>query len=430
MPRTVENQKQKEFLKTLSEEATDLITERMYQISEVLNFDLIYLSILDMLVGLNLVANLGIGLTDFTLYHIEFNFRLPTLDELLQGLHIIVEQISLEDVFSEFMDFEFGIEYDPSISLDFPTTIFYFFKNDIFPGISFPNLPIGRYGIDKYGKCIYYTPYLPAPFKPTMPESATDNLISQITKLSISPHIQAQLVALGVHPDLVKGLTRKVDWFEKCMEKGFFLGANLLDYSRFAPKIYYNGQEGAEIEIEPGKKIFVPNIDMVSFGFILGVSQLGLDRFVVTNTTIFRTTGPRFSYYRAMRMKQRFVSPISGLVFRKTWREMQSVHKHRSSLKYGTHRHLIEQIRRQVKGYLANRDLDAFTLNKYVNAVVDLVYRKRLGHKRTKLWKTTLPEDYFRKLWIEKWKTMGLKKEILEELYSRFSYMQEVTTKL
>ena len=62
-----------------------------------------YNSILNMLLGLQACVDWQIGLRDLDIFNIDFDFELPDIDELLQGINVKVTTPDLEDVFSDFM---------------------------------------------------------------------------------------------------------------------------------------------------------------------------------------------------------------------------------------------------------------------------------------------------------------------------------------
>ena len=245
---------------------------------------------------------------------------------------------------------------------------------------------------------------------------------------------RTELYSLIGQTEIADYIIERREWIEQCMEQGIFLGANLLGYSKFAEKIKKYDIEGALIKLKTklGEEIeyAIPNIDFPSWQFILGITPLGIGRFTAFDTTVFKNVASRFGYYRGLRQKFRFQSPFTPLVWRKSFEEMRSVHKHRSALKFGTHRYLINTIRNQIKRKLSRLGYDGFTINKYVNAVIDLVYQLRKGHRKSREWKTKLSKEDFKKLWLDKWTKLGLNKSMLLELYEVYIGCQEKVSML
>lgn len=435
---SIEAKKQKLFEKTLSIDATDITYNRMLQINDILNFNTMYIQLINILASLATVADYGIGLTDFDLYHIDFDFELPSLDELLAGIHIKQILKSLEEVYSEFAKIELGIDYPIDQLLDYLRTLQQFFKADIWGGIGVPWIfdygQPARYGITYYGTGYYYKFTLPEVRYVKLPLTLTSQQASGITQTiqqaSLNPQVVAQWKVLLGNEQLAKAMTFRIDFLEKIMEKAMFLGFNIMGYSQFAPKAHKYGADGVEIQYSENIMLFLSSLDRALFGFILGITPLGVGRFTKENFTIFRSTAPRFAFYRALRIKRRFQSPISGLVFRRGWEAMRNHHKNPSIHKYATHRINIRMLRHRVKNRIAHLVQNAFDQNKYVMPVVDLVYRKRVGHKRSMSWKAKMSDEEFKKLWLEKWAAQGLNKDILNMLYGEYITWQKAVKKL
>lgn len=417
----IESEKQKLFEKLLTEEATDTTLQRLLQINDILNFDIMYNSILNMLLGLQACVDWQIGLRDLDIFNIDFDFELPDIDELLQGINVKVTIPDLEDIFSDFMIEEFNIEFPEGELLDYNNTLKYFFKINMFGGLYQPYLPIGVYGVNKYGHCIYYIDNYPPEQTYSMPTLTMNNALNRATSPASTTLSRTELYSLIGQTEIADYIIERREWIEQCMEQGIFLGANLLGYSKFAEKIKKYDIEGALIKIKTklGEEIeyAIPNMDFLSWQFILGITPLGIGRFTAFDTTVFKNVASRFGYYRGLRQKFRFQSPFTPLVWRKSFEEMRSVHKHRSALKFGTHRYLINTIRNQIKRKLSRLGYDGFTINKYVNAVIDLIYQLRKGHRKSREWKTKLSKEDFKKLWLDKWIKLGLNKSMLLELY-------------
>jgi hypothetical protein len=118
-----------------------------------------------------------------------------------------------------------------------------------------------------------------------------------------------------------------------------------------------------------------------------------------------------------MKQKELFVSPVSGLVFSVPLEQRESVPRSPRITVYGTHRHAQEELRKLVRTLLP--DADIFTQNKYYLAALEVAYKNRIVHARLRKWKQMVSEDRFHELWLQKWESMGLNRDILEALYER-----------
>jgi hypothetical protein len=421
----VESQKQKLLQKTLGDQAPEITQRRMIAISDVLNFDLFWNNMLRLLAGLLTASDFGIGLTDFDLFHANFRIRLPTLEELLSGIFIGIESVGLEFDFSEYVQFDLGLYFDPSWKLDFLQTLIWFYKTWETPAIGAPSLLslIARFDITKYGEGVYYKGSIDVTrgSNPSLTSTQLSSLISQSTYLSVTPWVVEQYAVMLGNRQLGKAYAMRIDFLEKVLKDAFFLGFGMLGYTPIRSKEVRDGQEGVTVHLTVDSEdigIFVNSLDKITYGFILGVTPLGLGRFTPPETyTIFRNTAARYAWWRAMKQKELFVSPASGLVFSVPLEQRESLPRSPRVTVYGTHRHAQEELRKLVRTLLP--DADIFTQNKYYLAALEVAYKNRIVHARLRKWKQMVAEDHFRDLWLRKWESMGLNRDVLEALYER-----------
>jgi hypothetical protein len=421
----VESQKQKLLQKTLGDQAPEITQRRMIAISDILNFDLFWNNMLRLLAGLLTVSDFGAGLTDFDIFHANFRIRLPTLEELLQGVFIGIEPVSLEFDFSEYVKLDLGLYFDPSWSLDFPQTLKWFFKFEETPAIAFPeaNPIIARFDVTKYGEGVYCEEVLTVTLGSNPPVGAglLKGTVAQTYFLSVTPWVVEQYAVMLGNYQLGKAYAMRIDFLEKVLKDAFFLGFGMLGYTPIRSKEVKDGQEGVTVHLTVDGRdvgVFVNSLDKITYGFILGVTPLGLGRFTPSEMyTIFRNTAARYAWWRAMKQKELFVSPVSGLVFSVPLEQRESVPRSPRITVYGTHRYAQEELRKLVRTLLS--DADIFTQNKYYLAALEVAYKNRIVHARSRMWKQAVSEDQFRDLWLRKWESMGLNRDILEALYER-----------
>jgi hypothetical protein len=421
----IDAQKWNLLVKTIGEPAPDIIRKRMIDISEVLNFDLFWNNLLALLAGLLSVSDFGFGLDAFDLFYANFRIRLPTLDELLSGIYIVIEPVTLEFDFSEYVQFDLGLYFDPSWSLDFQQTLQWFFKFDEMPAIAFPEgyQIIARFDITKYGEGVYCS-QIPTVSKGTNPILSTDvgsALLYQTRYLSVTPWVVAQYAEMTGSYELGKAVVARIDFLEKVLKDALFLGFNMLGYTPIRSREVKNGQEGVTVHIAVDGRdvnVFVNSLDKITFGFILGVTPLGLGRFTPEETyTVFRNTAARYAWWRAMKQKELFVSQLSTLVHTVPPAEKESVYKSQRIMTYGVHRHLVEVVRSYIASLVP--EADAFTQNKYFTAALEAIYKNRVVHARARAWKQKMSDEEFKQIWIEKWTAMGLNRDVLEDIYGR-----------
>jgi len=430
MSNNVESQKQLLLQKTIGDEGPEITRKRMTDIDDILNFDSIYEAMIEMLAGLTTSSDFGVGLTDFDIFHVNFTFRLPTIDEILAGIYVVPIQISLEQDFSQYVQLDLGISYDPTKPLDYLNTISLFFKDGILNPISWQytwtqaTQIVAIFDKTKYGEGVYCESDLP-PTNPTLGQQIqlsslqVNTLLSLLHQASIKPWIVKQYTVLLGNEQLAMAYLMRKDFLEKAMKDAFFLGFSMLNYSPIRAKEIQNGVEGVTIHITVDSQeigIFVHTIDRVCYGFVLGVTPLGLGRFTPEEEyTVFQNTGPRYAFWRAMKQKQRFQSMTTELLFTVPENEKQSIPQSPRVNIYGVHRHAQEQIRDLVVRVVS--DTGPSELVKYYHAALEVVYKNRQSHNKTRNWKTQLSDDEFYQMWLEKWKTLGLNTSKLQQIY-------------
>jgi len=428
----IEGQKWSMLMDTIGDLAPDITQRRMIAISDVLNFDLFWNNLIRLLAGLLTVTDFGVGLTDFDLFYANFRIRLPTLEELLAGFYIVIEPISLEWDFSDYVQFDLGQYFDPNWTLDFPTTLAWFFKSWDQPELGLPYLEdkIARFDVTRYGEGVYYEGALDVTLGANPPLSAAQAsaLLPLTSYLSVTPWVVEQYAAMLGNYQLGKAVAMRIDFLEKVLKDAFFLGFNMLGYTPLRAREERNGVEGVTVRITVDGKdvgIFVNTLDRITFGFILGVTPLGLGRFTAEKMyTVFRNTAARYAWWRAMRQKEAFVSAASRLVHTVPLEETTSIAKSPRILTYGVHRHAYEEIRGMVARVVG--ETDPITLNKYALATIEAAYKNRIVHKRSRKWKARMDDESFKRIWLEKWTTMGLNRHVLEELYERARLWRKV----
>ena len=426
MSNNIESQKQLLLQKTIGDEGSEITRKRMIDIDDILDFDSIYEAMIEMLAGLTTSSDFGIGLTDFDIFHVNFTFRLPTIDEILAGIYVVPIQISLEQDFSQYVQFDLGLTFDTSKLLDYTQTLNWFLKDGITNPVSwqYTYQNVALFDITKYGEGIYWESDT-VPVNPTLGQQIqlnplqSDTLLSLSHQASLKPWIVKQYTVLLGNEQLAIAYLMRKDFLEKTMKDAFFLGFSMLNYSPIRTKEIQNDVEGVTIHVTVDSQdigIFVQTIDRICFGFILGVTPLGLGRFTPEESyTTFRNTGPRYAFWRAMKQKQRFQSMTTELLFTVPEEEKQSIPQSPRINVYGVHRHAQEQIRDLVMRVVS--DAGPNELVKYYHAALEVVYKNRQSHHRIRNWKTQLSDDEFYKMWLEKWKTLGLNSSKLQQIY-------------
>ena len=431
MSENIDAMKQLLFLKTLTPEAQEIIMNRMAKAGEYMRADIIYYQLIENLLAAYLVIGTGKGYNEFDIFNWNWKIEMPTIEQLLEGIYAVAVNMDISEVFQQFAQWEWGYILPPDFVLNFSNMLPFFFSISQNPQVCYWIVGIGVYGQSHYDYALYFSPsYQMLPPTPWGVVYYPSAIVASVPELSVNPRVVEEWASLLGSRVLAEYLAIKVDCLEQLLENAFFLGFNMLDFSKFHPKSTFNNVEGIKFKFKQGYELFIPSIDFFMFGFYLDFSRLGIDRLMNLTDKILQSAVTKFGYYRGMIQLSLFQSPWSALLRRKTYEEMKNYHIHRSVQKYATHAYNIQMLVNALY-----RKLDKYGLNqtdkwKYRLAFLDLIYRLRVGHKRAKEWKAKLSDDEFRDMWFNKWTALGLNTSILEEIYGDFITCQRQIPKM
>jgi len=418
------------FEKLLTPDAQQVLISRFANAQQYLSFDVAYLTLLQQLLGLVLSANTNQGMSGFDIFNLNWAFELPTIDELLQGIYLKPIQIDINQLFIDWASTYLNISLPENFKLDRWGVFTFFFVRDRYAVLFDLVVRNGKYGESHYDSALYYNPAMVSAL-PYWGDIVYSGMLSgTLAQMSWNPMVVVQWARVFKNEAFANALALKIDLLEQTLEKAFFLDFNILDYSRFPDEGTVDGVPCAVIHTRQGYDLRVPVIDLILFGWIMDVSCFDIDRFSELDKSSISQTFSDFTYYRFEQQLTSWMPPTDSLLFSRSYEEMTDITKSKIVHTYATHRYMIARIRRIVKSTLQGYNLDAYTLNEYVMAVLDLVYRKRIGHQRLKGWKAQLSDDDFHDMWKQKWEKAGLNTTILDLLWERFKDMQKVVVSL
>jgi hypothetical protein len=430
-PENISAQKELLFLKTLTPEAQDIIIRRMANAGEYLRQDIMFYQLIESVLAAYLAIGTGKGWNEFDIFNWNWSISLPTIEQLLEGQYAIVINIDVNDLFRDFASIEWGYELPEDFVLNFSNMLPFFFLININPQVVYWIIGIGVYGQSHYNYALYFSPnYEQLPPTPWGVVYWPSSVVASVPQLSVNPTVVAQWAEMFGSKLLAEYLALKVDMLEQILLGAFFLSFNMLNLSVFLPKSYFDSVEGIKFSFKQGYKLFIPSIDFLLFGFYLNVSRLGIDRLMNLTDRVMAEAVTKFGYYRGLIQLNLFQSPWSGVLFRKTEVEMENFHIHRSVQRYAVHAYNIQLLVKRLYRKLDSYGINQFDKFKYRLAMLDLVYRLRIGHKRSKEWKTELSDDEFYRMWLSKWETQGLNTSILQEIYGDFITCQKQVLKM
>jgi len=360
-----------------------------------------------MISALSSLITFGINPWEFDVFTLYFDIRIPTLDEMLRGINIVIDKTTIEYTFEKL-----GIEEDFSD----------FIKQHFEPEIVAQIMPEKCvYGVSRYGMC-FVDPQ-------TMREFLKNTLLLMFRKHkdweSRRREIKALAKTLDISEDIVESIHDRIELIMKIYIEMFTLNYSRLNISKLASDngivsiVSYIGESkdvsyniltdilmGCILDIGvldqcyllPEKSVFrLDNIELPAiFNAIDVMIKHNIDRFLYTPMALanYATGSERIDFRKAQRTE--------------TWGQLMT-------MRYIVDAHAISV----VKNLLPNAD--NFTINKYVTALRQffghITKRHRWGMKIYGM----LDIDLFKKYWVEYWSSMGLDRDVLETLYNNVS---------
>jgi len=352
--------------------------------------------------AVSVLMQFGIDPIELDIFKIQFEYRLPSLEEMLRGLNIVVERLPLDRLLSElnmqlnFADF-CAANFDPSIC----------------PGV----IPKCIFGQTRYGEC-YVDPE-------AMREFLKNTILAMFKRHqdwnARRRHVEALAKALDVSSDTVASVYNRIELMKRTYTELFTLNYSRLNVSKLAPddtKTEFLTYDGKVEEVS------VTYLSDAILGCMLNVAVLD-QCFLTPDSSLFRTDVERTYESPPItdtvdRMIKRNISGYlytpMALANYATGEERETYWKSRRVETWGqlmAFVHLVDAFARTFA-----QDEDVFTQNMYANALkhlIGLVKRHGWGHRVFEL----LTDEETKTYWITYWKSMGLDESKLNELYER-----------
>jgi len=356
---------------------------------------------------LSVLTIFGINPWEFDVFTLYFDIRMPTLDEMLRGINIVIDRALIEYTFEKL-----GIEKN---FLDF-------IKQHFEPEIVAQIMPEKCvYGVSRYGMC-FVDPQ-------TIREFLKNTLLLMFRKHkdweSRRREIKALAKTLNISEDIVESIHDRVELIMKVYIEMFTLNYSRLNISRLAPDdaiisiVSYTGENknvsyniltdvliGCTLDIGvldqcyllPEKSVFKSDdIELPPiFNAIDVMIRHNIDRFLYAPMALanYATGIERIDFRKAQRTE--------------TWGQLMAM------------RYIVDAFAASIVRSLMP-DVDSFTVNKYATALRQffghITKRHRWGMKIYGM----LDVESFKEYWIEYWSSMGLDRNVLETLYDYVS---------
>jgi len=363
---------------------------------------------------------LGFSLNDILPDNLEFQIDLPNMDQLLNGVQLVLQQINLQISLQNILQSLTNLNIQ--INLSDLTTLTQFIN----PTVQFNSLNKAYYNESYYGQSYY---------DPTAVSQFFKSTLYAMTKKKSNPATQrAELSAiatsLNIKPELVGDLYNRMTAMSAVEQQCATWDYAFWDYSDLCPEEENNPKEGlVTIQTYDGNSLTLEYRNMIDFqaGCYWDDSLwdycFWLD-YDETGDNIYNSDGANINLlhdavYR--NFKNRINSTAIALANYQTPEQRMDPHNSPrvaqfgfASVKNKQLMYLTQQIVRQLVP-----NVNAFTLNLYSSAVLNLYGVLYNPHKWGNEAQRSMSEQQLKTWWVTKWTNEGLDSNVLNTLFDR-----------
>lgn len=406
MPRSIREKplrevKRKYHEKTLSDDAIYTTWIRNMDIYD-LHAEYVWLQIpIFDLTQIGMIALADIAPVDFQPLSINFRYRLPTREEVGQGIWMVFEPIDFSILFDWYRDPDLFIQTNVREEYWLPTAE------------TRPRKAI--YGRTPYG--VGY--YDPSAVREFIKSTLYKLRLIRTPDATYRQTVETTREELGINREFIKSVYNRLALLMSAQRNAFILGLAVLGRSRLSE--VKDGYAAVPVMDYDGKvrEARIRTLDHIQMGFILGLTPLGYG-YLLPKNTIYRPGSPPF--IRVMTDKIRDIRNrvvVSTYAYPNYNKPEEMVDAHRSDR--ATQYHILQMQRRHVeewvKAMLPPEESNPVRIRQYQNAMLQLVAwaakRHRWGYNT---WRY-MTEEEFRNWWISYWTSQGLNKDVLNKLY-------------
>lgn len=354
----------------------------------------------------------------------EFETKLPTVEEFLQGIKLKVIRADVGETWLRFWWDIYRHRVPPLLDyLCLVMATVYPEYADAFLGQLKRKLTVGEsvYGVS------YVDPVTVRDLmRSTLLRLAQKRMDFTRIKVVFDEMVEKKLVA----EHMVELIYNRMALHAGLLTQVFMLDFNLLGYSRLTPK----GSEESKVAFETWRgKLVGAEVSMfeeAQVGLILDVTPLGLGMLMPRGKHVYKPS-PRaraevgtpvlahFVDWKIRKMSGRYRA--TGVAFGNYQRPDEAVSWQRSER--ADHYHQLRDLYRHldflVDGILEGRDIDVFRKNLYKRAAAQLIGHRKKRHKWGYKAFESMSEEEFKEWWLEHWRRQGLSINILEDIYQQ-----------
>jgi len=402
--RSIVDLKKKYYEKTLSENAIMTTWTRLLDVEPLFTS----------YVWLNLapfdLSQLGIGLLnailpmDFQPLNIGFEFKIPTIDETLQGIWAKFEPIDFSELYTWMADFR---EY-----------IMENFKEEFQPDLLIGVAQKAKYGVTYYARGIY-DPIVAREFLRAtlhrlrllrMPDESWIKSMEEVAEI---------LRMVRITDDMI--FNRLMLLFS-AQTQAFILGLGVLGVSRLS-KVKDGMVEIPFIDAQRNiLEVRFRTLDHLQFGFILGITPLGYGLLLPKDSIYKLIDGKKNPPFikllidKMTRIKNSIIYTTYAYSNYNRPEEMIDPHKSDRTNQYA----LLHQMRRHIENWVYEQippeEANPLKIRQYQSAVLQMISWKAKRHRwGYQGWEAMSDEDFL-EWWLRNWEAQGLNRQLLLKL--------------
>jgi len=361
---------------------------------------------------------LGIDLNDIIPDNLEFQIDLPDMEQLLRGVQLVLEQINLQISLQQLLQSLQNLNITINIS-DLTNLITYLTQT-----VQSDMLTKGYYNESYYGQC-YYDPEAVAQFFKSTMYAVTKKKTNPATQIA---EIKALGQALNIRPELVENLYNRLSAISTIEQQSATWDYGFWDYSYWGEEEDINGVEGVvTFTAFDGTQKTLPYRNL--FDYQAGCFwDDGLWDYCLW--TDYEETGDNIYRYDNINLnllhdaiyrnfKNRINATAIALANYQTPEQRMDAHNSPRVVDFGDammkNKQLMYITQNMVKQLVPN--VDAFTLNLYSTAVLNLYGVLYNPHKWGYESQRAMAQDQLKQWWVTKWSAEGLDPNVLSTLF-------------
>ncbi|MEM2249831.1 MAG: hypothetical protein QXP16_03955 [Candidatus Bathyarchaeia archaeon] len=342
---------------------------------------------------------------EFEPFLISFDYEMPSLSEVMQGIWINFTPIRLEKLYEWLADLLKYIDEN--------------LKPEYREGLKKTIAKKAVYGVTGYDTS-YFDPYAT---RELIRSSFQRLRLLRTPDVSYAETLRRTASTLFMTEETDRLVYNRLMLLYAAQQHSFVLGLSVLGYSRLThtengyAKIPFTDSRGTRVEVK------FKNLDHLQIGLILGITPLGYGALLPSETIYLLPEGKKNApFIDVVTEKTRKITHRTTLTafaysnYNKP-EEMRDPHKSDKTNQYSTLQTMRKHIERLVEASVPPEESNPVRIRQYQNAALQLLSwpakRHRWGYVA---WQAMRPET-FKEWWLNNWEHQGLNRYVLEAIY-------------